>query len=390
MSTKVKIVMPAWNVVFDTRVKVDAPDIASNIAQIHALAGVIRGIPIPPSVQRNLDRLNITRAVRGTTGIEGTELSEEEVGLILETPSDRPVLSDGREREEQEVRNAESLMVHVAERVENNPGTPISEEIVKEFHYILTSGITYPDNIPGQYRSHSVSVSTYVPPRDGEEIRRLMSEFVRWLNTDTPSRWDSVIRAIVAHFYVISIHPFGDGNGRTSRAVESYLLYQAGVNARGYYSLANYYYSRRSEYVATLDHVRFESCPDLTPFVMFALRGLVEELTNVYNEVLAVVRRISFRDFAREMLTTTGKIGTPGGQRQLSLLNGLSTGPVSIKALRSGQSPLSALYKNLTPKTLTRDINFLKQQQLVVLDGDELGANLEIMTSYTAIPARAI
>jgi len=381
--------MPTWNVVFDVRVQVDAPEMVRDIAQIHALAGVIRGIPIPPSVQRNLDKLNIMRAVRGTTGIEGTELSEEEVGLILEAPPDRPVLSGGREREEQEVRNADRLMAYVAERIERNPRSPISEEIVKEFHNILTSDIAYPNNIPGQYRNHAVSAGTYVPPREGKDVRRLMSEFVRWLNTDTPTHWDSVIRALVAHFYVISIHPFGDGNGRTARAVESYLLYQAGVNARGYYSLANYYYSRRSEYVAMLDYVRFESCPDLTPFVMFALRGLVEELTNVHEEVLAAVRRISFRDFARELLTNTGKVGTPGGQRQLSLLNGLSTGPVSIKALRSGQSPLSALYKNVTPKTLTRDINSLKQQQLVLLDGDELNANLEIMTSYTAVRPRA-
>ena len=380
--------MPTWKVVFDIRVQVEAPKIVGDIAKIHALAAVIRGIPIPPSVQEHLDRLNIMRAVRGTTGIEGTELSEEEVGLILEAPSDRPVLSDGRDREEQEVRNAERLMVHVAERVENNPEAPISEEVIKEFHSILTSDIAYPNNIPGQYRNHPVSAGNYAPPRDGEEVRRLMSEFVRWLNTDTPAHWDSVIRAIVAHFYVISIHPFGDGNGRTSRAVESYLLYQAGVNARGYYSLANYYYSRRSEYVAMLDHVRFESYPDLTPFVMFALRGLVGELTNVHEEVMAVVRRISFRDFARERLTTTGKIGTPGGQRQLSLLNGLSVGPVSIKALRSGQSPISALYKNVTPKTLTRDINYLKQQQLVVIDGDELNANLGIMTPYTAVGAQ--
>lgn len=381
--------MPTWNVVFDVRVQVDAPEMVRDIAQIHALAGVIRGIPIPPSVQSNLDKLNIMRAVRGTTGIEGTELSEEEVGLILEAPPDRPVLSGGREREEQEVRNADRLMAYVAERIERNPRSPISEGIVKEFHNILTSDIAYANNIPGQYRNHAVSAGTYVPPREGEEVRRLMSEFVRWLNTDTPTHWDSVIRAIVAHFYVISIHPFGDGNGRTARAVESYLLYQAGVNARGYYSLANYYYSRRSEYIAMLDYVRFESCPDLTPFIMFALRGLVEELTNVHEEVLAAVRRISFRDFARELLTNTGKVGTPGGQRQLSLLNGLSTGPVSIKALRSGQSPLSALYKNVTPKTLTRDINSLKQQQLVFLDGDKLNANLEIMTSYTAVRARA-
>ena len=56
--------MPVWNVAFDVRVEVNSPEMVSNIAQIHALAGVIRGIPIPPSVQRNLDRLNIMRAVQ--------------------------------------------------------------------------------------------------------------------------------------------------------------------------------------------------------------------------------------------------------------------------------------------------------------------------------------
>jgi Fic family protein len=89
-----------------------------------------------------------------------------------------------------------------------------------------------------------------------------MAEFFKWFNSGSAAHWNPVIRAIVAHFYVISIHPFGDGNGRTSRAVESYLLYQAGVNARGYYSLANYYYRNRPEYVSMLDHVRFVSDPD--------------------------------------------------------------------------------------------------------------------------------
>ena len=45
-----------------------------------------------------------------------------------------------------------------------------------------------------------------------------------WFAEGKPRTWDPAVRAIAAHFYVISIHPFGDGNGRTSRAVESFLL----------------------------------------------------------------------------------------------------------------------------------------------------------------------
>ena len=76
-----------------------------------------------------------------------------------------------------------------------------------------------------------------------------MTEFVEWFNSGVAASWDPVVRAVVAHFYLASIHPFGDGNGRTSRAVESFLLYGAGVNARGFFSLANYFYRNRQEYV---------------------------------------------------------------------------------------------------------------------------------------------
>ncbi|MBK9546926.1 MAG: Fic family protein [Dehalococcoidia bacterium] len=58
--------------------------------------------------------------------------------------------------------------------------------------------------------------------------------FVRWLNTPPASNWPPIARAIAAHFYFISVHPFGDGNGRTA-FVGGFLLYQAKVNALGFY-----------------------------------------------------------------------------------------------------------------------------------------------------------
>jgi len=211
-----------------------------------------------------------------------------------------------------------------------------------------------------------------------------MRQFVKWFNSGAPTAWGPIIRAIVAHFYVVSIHPFGDGNGRASRGVESFLLYQSGVNARSFYSLANYYYQRRQEYVQFLDYVRFESDGDLTPFVLFALKGLVSELQQVHAEVLTNVKSIAFRDYAREQLTLDGKLGSGVGERMSYLLVYLSHGEVvSIKAIRSGKHNLSSLYHKLTTKTLSRDMNFLKERELIIVEGDELRANLDIMTRYT-------
>ena len=375
--------MPSWNVHFDLSLRVNDQRVIQDLAEIHAMARVIRGIPIPPSVQRRLDQLNIRRAVRGTTGIEGTELSEEEVSRVLDSPPDVPALGPGRGREEQETKNAEALMLYVGEYVRKNPSAPISEALILEFHRILTQDIDYPHNEPGRYRNHSVTVGAYRPPSSGEQVRRLMTEFVRWLNIGEPASWDPVIRAIVAHFYVISIHPFGDGNGRTARAVESFLLYKAGVNVRGYYSLANYFYQNRTEYVYSLNHVQTRGRTDLTPFVAFALNGLVQELEVVHIEVLAEVRIIAFRDYARQVLDARGRLATPAGERQLRFLIEIARSPVSLSELRARGHPLSRLYRNVSTRTLMRDIAFLKEQDLIVAEGDELKARVDLMTQFT-------
>lgn len=373
--------MSRWDVHFNMLVADSGSEIQRLVSKTHALAGVIGGIPIPPGAQHKIDALNILRAVRGTTGIEGSELTDDEVQRIMEARSSRPVLGDSRRREEQEARNAEELMQYVASRLLQNADLPLTEELICKFHAIVTKDIEYPNNTPGKYRSHPVSAQTSLPPESGVEVRRLMREFVAWLNGDAPLRWDPVIRAIVAHFYVVSIHPFGDGNGRVARGAESFLLFQAGVNARGFYSLANFYYRNRSDYIRLLDHVRFETDGDMTPFVLFALRGLVEELEAVHADVLGQVLLISFRDFAREVLTNHGKLGTKPGERMFHFLLDLS-GPVSLKDLRSGKHPLSHYYHGVTKKTLARDVNFLKEHKLIILDGDELRANYEIMTRF--------
>ena len=132
-----------------------------------------------------------------------------------------------------------------------------------------------------------------------------------------------------------------------------------------------------------LNHVLFVSNPDLTPFVLFALRGLETELNAVHREVLDEVTVISFRDFARETLARAGKLGTRAGERQLDLLVGVASGPISLKGLRAGQERLSRLYRGVSSKTLQRDIRTLVQEGLVVVNGDRLEANLGVMTGFT-------
>ena len=372
-----------WDVHFALTVNSSRPSLIRNLAEVRAFAGVIQGIPLPPYIERRLHALNIMRAVRGTTGIEGTELSEEEVEAVIGTPEGTPVLSGDRKREERETRNAHALMRYVEGVLRDGSALPLTESLIRRFHAILTDGIAYPNNEPGRYRAANVTAGDYRAP-EHTGVPTLMSGLISWLNEGQGRELDPIVRAVIAHFLLVSIHPFGDGNGRTSRAVESFLLYQAGVNARGFYSLANYYYQHRPEYVELLSYVRFASDPDVTPFVDFALKGLAAELREVHREVLASVRIFAFRDFARETLLNEGRLGTKTGERQLMFLFDLVGEEIPLRDLQHGAHALARFYRGVGAKTLSRDLNYLRDLGLLVLEQGMLRANVEQMDRFTA------
>ena len=321
------------------------------------------------------------RAVRGTTGIEGTELTEKEIEDVLESPPTIQPLGAARDREAREVRNARAAMGRIVELLTEDSERPITEDLIKQIHDITTNGIDYPHNIPGHYRDHGVSAGDYVAPA-AAEVPSLMATFVSWFRSGPPAHWPAPVRAIAAHFYLISIHPFGDGNGRTSRAIESLLLYQAGVNLLGFYSLSNFYYRRRPEYVQALDRARFLHDGDLTEFVTFALTGLEEELQYIQGEVVFTLKKIAFRDYAREHLQNEGGLRSKAGERRLALVLSCINEGVNVSRLKARKEHTASLYADMTDKTISRDINFLLQQRLVHIEKGMLHANLVIMDRF--------
>ncbi len=381
MDTNEEAALPTWDVSFDLRVDLGTPDVVRLVERSTALASAIRGLPIPPGVRQKLDRLNILRAVKGTTGIEGSDLTDEEVGLVLASPEGKPVLRRARAREEHEVRNARRVMDFTASSLHADPDAPLTEAIIATIHRLTTEGIDYPNNVPGEYRSHMVRAGTYVPPGTREEVRRLMSDFIEWVNSRAVAEWPAAITAIAAHFYFISIHPFGDGNGRTARAIESFLLYKSRLNVLGFYSLANFYYRRRAEYMELLDFTRFESGNNLTPFVMFALNGLVEELREIHAEVLQEMTMVAFRDFVRESLMTRHRLSTAARDRMYDFVCRLIE-PAPIKDVRAGKHPAALAYQGSSLKTLRRDISFLRKEHLVVDEDGAIRANLGLMQDF--------
>ncbi len=364
--------MPTWDIRFDLAVEWSSPDISALLARVAELAAAARALPIPPDAQERLNRLNIVRAVWGTTAIEGSTLSQQEVAEALDADAVGPA-SSRRGRQQQEARNAASAMEYVRVLHARGPVT-ITEDVIAEVHRRLTEGIPYAHNDPGRYRSHAVTVGTYTPPRTRDDIERLMREFVRWVNGSATSGWPTALHAIAAHFYLVAVHSFGDGNGRTSRAIESLLLLQGKINALGFYSLSNFYYLHQDEYRRLLDDTIFRSHGSLMPFVAFALRGLVSELQAVYAEATEEVGRIAFRAYAEDRLRAV-RLASRTRERLRVLVRELEE-PAAVRDVQQGKHTVALLYRALSTKTFLRDLAALRRLGLAVIEGGVARANL--------------
>ncbi len=377
--------MPRWNVHFDMSLDHRSAELMALIDTVHANAKLISRLPLPPVAEAKLNSLNIVRAVVGTTGIEGADLTTDEVTEILQSPETQ-VLPPSREREEMEARNAHAVMKFV----EETPETEITEPLIRQIHRLTTQSIEYDNNEPGLYRSHPAHAGDYLPPQTNDEVRRLMGQFVSWINSGERRGWDCLIKAVVSHFYLVSIHPFGDGNGRTSRAVESFVLFKGGVNVRGFYSLSNYYYRNRAEYIRILDYTRFRSNDDLTPLALFALRGLKEELDWVSDQVVRYMRLIAFRDYAREQIFEPDSPATLAvAQRQFSLTGAVPEKGMSTPDLIDFVRAYLPEYRKVGERSVRRDIANLIALQVLKLEHNKVAPNLGVMDRFARSQTRA-
>ena len=182
---------------------------------------------LPADWRDQLGRLNRVRAVHGTTALEGNPLSEDQVAAALDdSDSER-----GRTREQAQIRNAGVAQDWVRSRFGSGMA-PLQLEDILQMQRLMTRHSDEANNVPGKFRRNRVVVGTAelggvhrgAPPDD---IPRLMDGFLAFINSARMQAEHTVVRALLGHFFLVTIHPFGDGNGRVSRLVEAAILYQA-------------------------------------------------------------------------------------------------------------------------------------------------------------------
>jgi Fic family protein len=127
-------------------------------------------------------------------------------------------------REHFEAINHKEAILYVESLVQENKG--LSEWEIKSIHALVLKNIDHEN--AGQYRSINVLISgAQHRPCDYFQVSEKMEKFIDWYNTDG-QMLHPIERAALVHADFVGIHPFVDGNGRTSRLLMNLELMKSG------------------------------------------------------------------------------------------------------------------------------------------------------------------
>lgn len=382
---------------FNFELRVDDGGLAASLIPIEAYKEAALNLVLPPDWRDQLDRLNRVRAVHGTTALEGNPLSEAEVGRQMELLDSQPEpkKSDQITKEQLQIRNAGKAQAWIRLRFRSTEA-PLRLSDILTMHRMVTEHSDTTNNIPGAFRTFSVQVGA----RDlggvhigapHSKLSGMMENYIRFVHSRIMTESHPVLRALLSHFFLVTIHPFGDGNGRVSRLVEAGILLQGGYNVHGFYGLSNYFYRNEREYKTLLQESRRVQPFNVTPFIRFGIEGFARELKGINNFIKSKLNRVVYRAMlVRAFNNRMAKRRRLLNQREYNLLDFLlvETEPVDpfsenpsrkikLSELR-GARYVQAAYRGVTARTFSRELTRLSEFGFIRFTKDESSKDNEL------------
>lgn len=218
---------------------------------------------LPSFVLQNYEQAFEIEYTHNSTAIEGNTLSLIETKVLLE---DKISVGGKNLREIYEVVNHNKAYKYVKECID--AGKPLDESRVKDIHAILMENIM----TGGIYRNVDVYISgaRHTPPSPNEAYRQVKNFY---MDLAYKAEMNSIELAAWTHAEFVKIHPFIDGNGRTSRLIMNYQLMANGFLP---ISIAK---ESRLEYFNALESYAADG--DLKPFAEF-IAALEEQKLDIY------------------------------------------------------------------------------------------------------------
>ena len=297
-----------------------------------------------------------------TVSIEGNRLDYQSVQVAL--------LEESTDPNRREAKNAVEAYEFAGD-LAMDPSLRIDAGLIRTFNSFLLKGLPGREGTErGRYRlggamirdSVTLDINYVAPPSQwvSDLMHSLEAEITRWMHVDPPE-----IAAAKAHFGLISIHPFFDGNGRTARLVADLILNMTNRSADGMLSISGVLLKRREEYYAALRDSQgpeFLGEVDVTTFVRFHTESLATAVTELEDRTrLLDMRRSVLQRAYRESLSP---------RRVIGLLYLYDIGPLSTSAY--------ARFAGCSQQTALSDLNDLTDVGVVERTGRASATRYEL------------
>jgi len=178
---------------------------------------------------------------------------------------------------------------------------PLTDKRLFGWHAALfATGYSGPYEIEvGKYRTGKMRIvsgamgkeKTHYEAVDPKRVKAEMEMFLNWFNNN--SQLDDVLKAAIAHFWFIIIHPFDDGNGRIGRAITDMLLARSESSGERFYSMSSQILVERKRYYEVLQIMQ-HSTGDITGWLEWFLHCLKNAMLSTENTTQRILRKAEF------------------------------------------------------------------------------------------------
>lgn len=155
----------------------------------------------------------------------------------------------------------------------------LTSSIIKEIQKILEHNSAGFRSVPGTSLKRADGIIVYTPPQDKQTILDLMDNLERFINDETVSDLDPLVKLAIIHHQFESIHPFYDGNGRTGRIICVLYLVLTGRLDLPILYLSRYITHNKGEYYRLIQAIRDKKDDNFNEWeawILFILKGIEE------------------------------------------------------------------------------------------------------------------
>jgi Fic family protein len=342
--------------------------ILKNIGSIEASKEIIEGAPLVPSFEKQFQSDAMVRTIHHGTHIEGNDLTLYQTKKILEGAE-----VYARARDIQEVinyRNVAGLLDELA--VKRGAYDP---DMLKDIHKATVDRIVAPERA-GVFRTTEVVIKEeetgkiiFSPP-PFVEVPFLIEDFFAWLNDPEAREVHPILRAGIAHYILVAIHPFVEGNGRTVRAFSTLILMRENYNVKKFFSLEEHFDTDPADYYEAIASVDRQSpniaSRQITPWLEYFTGVVAIELTKVKEKVrkLSVDSRLKVK-FGEQVALS---------ERQMRLIEYISDQG------SGGMNELKRVLPMVSEDTVLREIRDLMEKGIIKKSGSTKASKYIIAT----------